>query len=94
MQQGRDVDDDVGHAKSGDRGVARNPEISKEGVELLVGLPDVARELIGLDRFGVLQHRELTESRRTIGDGLGVVLGLAHNDSIRRPGLIRTGQDA
>jgi len=66
LQQGRDVsvDDDVGHVGSGQGGIASDPEVSEEGVELFVGLPDVVvDEVVRANRLGVLQPRQLVECR-------------------------------
>jgi hypothetical protein len=40
------VDDDVGHDGLGERRVARSAKVGEEGVELVVGLPDVVREVV------------------------------------------------
>jgi hypothetical protein len=63
LQQGRDVgvDNDVDHVGSGQGGVARGPEVSEEGVELFVGLPDIFRKVVRANRLGVLQRRQLVE---------------------------------
>lgn len=40
------VEDDDGQARSGDLGVAAGAHVGEEGLEVLVGVPDVEREAL------------------------------------------------